>query len=84
MSREAIGAGRPVPELAWAAQNYAALIGSSRPPISRASINKPRKYALNVLPATGIDNPGYTREQEEKYAEYRGQPGSTRYYFYVD
>jgi hypothetical protein len=31
MSREAIGAGRPVPELAWAAQNYAARIGSTRP-----------------------------------------------------
>jgi hypothetical protein len=31
MSREAIGAGRPVPELAWAAQNYAARLGGSRP-----------------------------------------------------
>jgi hypothetical protein len=31
MSREAIGAGRPVPELAWAAQNYAARIGNSHP-----------------------------------------------------
>jgi hypothetical protein len=31
MSREAIGAGRPVPELARAAQNYAARMGNSRP-----------------------------------------------------
>lgn len=30
MSREAIGAGRPVPDLAQAAQKYAAHLGSSR------------------------------------------------------
>jgi hypothetical protein len=48
------------------------------------SFDKPRKYLLTIVPASGFDKPGTLREQEEQHPEYKGQPGGPGYYFYVE